>query len=102
MSRLITLLSFLVPVAALLLVSFSLVVLKRRSNLRPWLSRLAAPPFYLVSLPIATLVVGAEMLGCYLLLLLSIISLRPLSVALRAFPYLIIPMEAFPSTFSSD
>jgi hypothetical protein len=105
MSRLIdllSLLSFSVPLASLLLVSLWLVALKRRSNLRPWLSRLAAPPFYLVSLPIATLIVGAEMLGCYLLLLLSILSFRPLSVALRALPYLIIPMEAFPPTFSSD
>jgi hypothetical protein len=104
MSRLIALLPllFCVPLAALLLVSLCLVVLKRRSNLRPWLSRLAAPPFYLVSRPVATLIVGAEMLGCYLLLLLSILSPRPLSVALRGFPYLILPVEAFPPTFSSE
>jgi hypothetical protein len=56
------------PLAALLLVSLGLAVLKRRSSLSPWMARLAAPPFYLVSLPIATLVAGAEMLGLYSLL----------------------------------
>jgi hypothetical protein len=68
MSRLNTLLfqlSFFVPLVALLLVSLALVVLKRRSGYSRWLSRLLAPPFYLVSLPIATLIVGAEMLGWY-------------------------------------
>lgn len=33
-------------------------------------ARLAAPPVYLVSLPMATLVAGAEMLGLYFLLIL--------------------------------
>jgi hypothetical protein len=48
------LLSF-APLAALLLVSLGLVVLKRRSGVSLWMARLAAPPFYPVSLPIATL-----------------------------------------------
>jgi hypothetical protein len=55
------------PLAALLLVQIRLAVLKRRS-ISPWMARLAAPPFYLVSLPIATLVAGAEMLGLYSLI----------------------------------
>jgi hypothetical protein len=101
-TALLPLLSVCVPLAALLLVSLSLVVLKRRSNLRPWLSRLAAPQFYLVSLPVATLVVGAEMLGWYVFLPLSILSQRPLSVALGVFPFLILPWQAFPSTFRSE
>jgi hypothetical protein len=50
---------------ALLLVSLGLVVLRGRSNLPAWIARLTAPPFYLVSLPIATLIVGAEMLAVY-------------------------------------
>lgn len=58
------------PLVALLLVSLWLVVLKRRSDFSPWMARLAAPPFYLVSPPIATLIVGAEMLGVYSLLIL--------------------------------
>jgi hypothetical protein len=56
---------------ALLLVSLGLVVLKRRSNLPAWVPRLTTPPFYLVSLPIATLIVGAEMLALYSLLVIS-------------------------------
>jgi hypothetical protein len=56
------------PLAALLLVSLGLAVLKRRSSLSPWMARLAAPPFYLVSLPIATLIAGAEMLELYSLI----------------------------------
>ena len=74
MSRLNTLLfrlSFFVPLVALLLGSLALVVLKWRSGLPAWLARLAAPPFYLVSLPIATLIVGAEMLGWYSLVVLD-------------------------------
>jgi hypothetical protein len=56
------------PLATLLLVSLGLAVLKRRSSLSSWMARLAGPPFYLVSLPIATLVAGAEMLGLYSLI----------------------------------
>jgi hypothetical protein len=56
---------------ALLLVSLGLVVLKRRSNLPAWMARLTTPPFYLVSLPIATLIVGAEMLVLYSLVVMS-------------------------------
>ncbi len=58
------------PLAALLLVSLGFVVLKRRSGLSPWMARLTTPPFYLVSLPIATLIAGAQMLGLYSLLVL--------------------------------
>ena len=101
-TALLPLLSFYVPLAAFLLVSLGLVVLRRRSNLLPWLSRLATPPFYLVSLPIATLIVGVEMLGWYVFLPLSILSQRPLSVVLGIFPFLILPWQAFPSTFRSE
>ena len=59
------------PLAALIVTSLGLVALKRISNLPPWLARLLAPPFYLVSLPIATLIVGAEMLGWYSLVVLN-------------------------------
>jgi hypothetical protein len=58
------------PFVVLVAVSLGLVILKRRSGLSPWLTRLTAPPFYLVSLPIATLIVGAEMLGLYSLIAL--------------------------------
>ncbi len=94
-------LSFCIPLVVLLLVSLSLVVLKRRSNLRPWLSRLAAPPFYLVSLPIATLTVGAEMLGGYFLLLLLILYMGLFPHILRVFPFFILPWYAFPFVFGS-
>jgi hypothetical protein len=56
---------------ALLLVSLGLVVLKRRSNFPAWMARLITPPFYLVSLPIATLIVGVEMLALYSLFVMS-------------------------------
>src|SRR5215472_5578681 len=52
----------LAPLPALLLMSVGQVILKRR---RTWVARLVAPPFYLVSLPIATLIAGAVMLGLY-------------------------------------
>jgi hypothetical protein len=61
------------PLAALIMTSLGLVALKRRSNLPPWLARLTAPPFYLVSLPIATLVAGAEMLGLYCFVVLDLL-----------------------------
>jgi hypothetical protein len=104
MSRLIALLfllSYSVPLLALLLVSLWLVVLKRRSGLPAWQARLAAPPFYLVSLPIATLIVGAEMLGWYFLLLLWCLSLGPFLEVLSAFPFVIPPWFAFPVLFDS-
>jgi hypothetical protein len=50
------------PLVALLLSSLGILALKRASRLPLWLRRILAPPFYFVSLPIATLVVGAEML----------------------------------------
>jgi len=56
------------PFVVLVAVSLGLVILKRRSGLSPWLTRLTVAPFYLVSLPIATLVAGAEMLGLYSLI----------------------------------
>jgi hypothetical protein len=74
LAALLFLLSFLVPLAALLLVSVGLIVLKRRSGRSPLITRLTMPPFYLVSLPIATLIVGAEMLGWYALLLRALLS----------------------------
>ncbi len=101
-TALLPLLSFYVPLAALLLVSLGLILLKRKSDLPAWWARLAARPFYLVSLPVATLIVGAEMLGWYVFLPLSILSQRPLSVVLDIFPLLILPWQAFPSTFRSE
>lgn len=109
MSRLNTLLfrlSFFVPLVALLLGSLALVVLKWRSGSSRWLARLAVPPFYLVSLPIATLIVGAEMLGWYSLVVLdgllspygfhwSVVFERFLNVALASFvvPPLFLPIS---------
>ena len=61
------------PLAALIVTSLGLVALKRISNLSPWLARLTAPPFYLVSLPIATLIAGAGMLGLYSLVVLDLL-----------------------------
>jgi hypothetical protein len=61
------------PLAALIVTSLGLVAMKRISNLPPRLARLTAPPFYLVSLPIATLVAGAEMLGLYCFVVLDLL-----------------------------
>jgi len=61
------------PLAALVVTSLGLVALKRISKLPPWLARLSAPPFYLVSLPIATLIAGAGMLGLYCLVVLDLL-----------------------------
>jgi hypothetical protein len=47
------------PLMALVLLSLGLIALNWMSG--PWAKRLAAPPFYFVSLPVATLIVGAEM-----------------------------------------
>lgn len=69
------LISILASPVALLLVPLALVVLKRRSNLPVWIARLTTPPFYLVSLPIATMIVGAEMLAFYsVLFVISVIT----------------------------
>lgn len=54
-------LTYWTPLVALLLLSLGLIALKRISGLPPWAERMAAPPFYFVSLPIATLIVGMEM-----------------------------------------
>jgi hypothetical protein len=56
----------------LVLASFGLAALKRVSRLPPWMARLVAPPFYLVSLPIATLILGAIMVGLNSLTLLGL------------------------------
>jgi hypothetical protein len=61
------------PLAALIVTSLGLVALKRISNLPPWLARLTAPPFYLVSLPVATLIAGAGMLGLYCFVVLHLL-----------------------------
>jgi hypothetical protein len=37
-------------------------MLKRISGLPPWVRRLTIPPFYFVSLSIATLIIGMEVL----------------------------------------
>jgi hypothetical protein len=51
-----------IPLVALLVSSLGLVALKRVSGLPLWLERVAAPPFYFVSFPVATLLAGAELL----------------------------------------
>jgi len=51
------------PLVVLLVSSLGLVALWRVSGLPPWLQRLAALPFYVISLPIATLLAGVEMLA---------------------------------------
>ena len=53
------------PLIALLLSSLGLIILKRISGLPPWAQRLAVPPFYFVSLPIATLTIGMKVLVLY-------------------------------------
>jgi hypothetical protein len=50
------------PLIALLLSSLGLIMLKRISGLPPWVRRLTIPPFYFVSLSIATLIIGMEVL----------------------------------------
>jgi len=56
-------LTYWTPLIMLLLSSLGLIALKRTSALPPWAKRLAAPSFYFVSLPIATLIVWIEMLA---------------------------------------
>jgi hypothetical protein len=51
------------PLIVLLLSSLGLIILKRISGLPPWVQRLTVPPFYLVSLSIAILIVGIEVLA---------------------------------------
>ena len=88
-------LSFWVPLAALLLVSIGLAVLKRKSGLSLWLTRLTAPPFYLVSLPIATLIVGAGMLGWYSLFVIGgLLSPEGFSWDFRFIPFFLNPIPA--------
>jgi hypothetical protein len=61
------------PLIVLLASSFGLVALKRFSRRPPWTERLVRPPFYFVSLPIATLLAGIEMLALSLLFVLSLL-----------------------------
>jgi hypothetical protein len=49
------------PLIAFVLPSLGLIALKWIAGLPPWAQRLSVPPFYFVSLPFATLVVGVEM-----------------------------------------
>jgi hypothetical protein len=56
-------LTYWTPLVVLLLSSLGLIALKRISRLPPWAERLAAPPFYFVSLPVATLIAWIEMLA---------------------------------------
>jgi hypothetical protein len=75
MSReLIVELAYWIPLVALLASSLGLIALKRVSGLPGWLDRVAAPPFYFVSLPIATLLAGMEMLSEILLVIYHQIS----------------------------
>jgi hypothetical protein len=60
------------PLIALLLSSLGLIVLKRISGLPPWMRRLTVPPFYFVSLSIAMLTIGMEVLVLYVIILLGI------------------------------
>ncbi|MBV8918388.1 hypothetical protein [Bradyrhizobium sp.] len=59
--RLIALLFVCIPLVVFLASSLGLIALKRLSRLPPWAARLAAPPFYLVSLPIATVTAGLQL-----------------------------------------
>src|SRR5215510_14257747 len=61
------------PLIALLLSSLGLIVLKRISGLPPWMRRLTVPPFYFVSLSVALLTIGMEVLVLYVFSLLSIL-----------------------------
>jgi len=74
------------PLIALLVLSLGLVALKRISALPPWLERLAAPPFYLVSLPVATLLACLEVLVWYALCTLAILALVDMSWSVIFFP----------------
>jgi hypothetical protein len=87
-------LSFVVPLAALLLVSLGLVALKRRSGSSCWLARLTTASFYLVSLPIATLIVGAEMLGWYSLFVMGRLLSGGFSWNFRGIPFFLDPFSA--------
>jgi hypothetical protein len=64
-------LAYWTPLVTLLLLSLGLVALKRIKRLSPWLKHLVAPPFYFISLPLATLVVGMEMLFWVIVFFLS-------------------------------
>jgi hypothetical protein len=55
-------LAYWTPLVTLLLLSLGLIALERITGLSPWAKRLIWPPFYFISLPVATLVVGMEML----------------------------------------
>jgi hypothetical protein len=59
-------LAYWAPLVALLVLSLGLIALKRVSQLPPWVRRLVVPPFYVVSLPVAALLAGADMLSCML------------------------------------
>lgn len=56
-------LAYWTPLIALLVSSLGLIALKRLSGRAPWARRLAAPAFYFISLPIATLLVTIELLA---------------------------------------
>jgi hypothetical protein len=51
------------PLVVLVLLSLGLIAMKRLPGLPLWAQRLTAPPFYFVSLPIATLLVLAGMVA---------------------------------------
>jgi hypothetical protein len=48
------------PLIALFLMSLSLIAARFLPGIPRWAKRLTAPPFYFVSLPVATLIVGME------------------------------------------
>jgi hypothetical protein len=54
-------LTYWTPLIAFVLSSLGLIALRWIPGLPPWAQRLSASPFYFVSLPFATLVVGLEM-----------------------------------------
>jgi hypothetical protein len=49
-----------IPLFVLFVSSLGIIALKRISRLQRWAVRLAAPPFYFVSLPIATVIATSE------------------------------------------
>jgi hypothetical protein len=93
---------FCIPLFVLFVSSLGLIGLKRISRLPHWAARLAAPPVYLVALPIATVITGlliftSTFWGWYLVfgpdlweLALKAISLTGLRILLQALPGLLL------------
>ncbi|WP_159731883.1 hypothetical protein [Methylosinus sp. Ce-a6] len=55
-------LAYWLPLVVLVLVSLAMVALKRIPSLPSWAERIRTRPFYMISFPIVTLIVGVELL----------------------------------------